>query len=517
MNTYFGKYILILFIVVHAGFQLTAQRTSRPNIIVFLVDDMGWQDTSVPFWEKTTPANRHFHTPHMERLAAEGMKFTNAYATPVCTPTRVSLMTGMNAARHRVTNWTSPYPNMPTGQTDEQFADPDWNYNGWSNESLPHTLQATTLPSLLKDVGYLTILVGKAHFGPSGMPGSNPHNMGFMINIAGHAGGRPQSYLGEENYGNQAGKANVHAVPDMQEYYGSSTFLTEALTREAIKSITTPVKTHQPFFLLLSHYAVHDPYDADKRFVQKYLDAGLSSQEARYAALVEGMDKSLGDLMHFLREQQAEKNTIIIFMSDNGGLSHYGRDGQRHTHNAPLRSGKGSVYEGGIREPMIVKWPGRIKPGTIAHQYVIIEDFFPSLLAMAQVSQYKTSQKIDGISFLPIFKNPLFSDDSRVLIWHFPHKWTPDDGPGINYYSAVRKGCWKLVYQWRTGRKELYNLNDDIGEQHNRENDFPAIAEGLAATLFAKLKDRKALLPMDRKTGRPVHYATEYAGEPESK
>lgn len=290
---------------------------------------MGWQDTSVPFWTEETPLNKRFHTPSMERLASEGMKFTNAYATPVCTPTRVSLLTGMNVAHHKVTNWTSPYPNRPTDQKDEQFERPEWNYNGLTHlDNTPNAIKTTPFPALLKDEGYLTITVGKAHFGPLGMPGSNPYNFGFMVNIAGHSGGRPQSYNGEKNYGNLTEKPDVHAVPDMQEYYGSETFLTEALTKEALKIITTPIKTKQPFFLLMSHYAVHDPFDADKRFTQKYLDAGLTLTEAKYAALVEGMDKSLGDIMDFLKKNNAEKNTIILFMSDNGGLSHYGRDGQ---------------------------------------------------------------------------------------------------------------------------------------------------------------------------------------------
>ncbi len=497
------RFFLVCFFAL--GVTAISAQQKRPNIILFLVDDMGWQDTSVPFWTEETPLNKRFHTPSMERLASEGMKFTNAYATPVCTPTRVSLLTGMNVAHHKVTNWTSPYPNRPTDQKDEQFERPEWNYNGLTHlDNTPNAIKTTPFPALLKDEGYLTITVGKAHFGPLGMPGSNPYNFGFMVNIAGHSGGRPQSYNGEKNYGNLTEKPDVHAVPDMQEYYGSETFLTEALTKEALKIITTPIKTKQPFFLLMSHYAVHDPFNADKRFTQKYIDAGLTLTEAKYAALVEGMDKSLGDIMDFLKKNNAEKNTIILFMSDNGGLSHYGRDGQLGVQNAPLRSGKGSVYEGGIREPMIVKWPGITKPGSIAEQYVIIEDFFPTILEMARIKYRKTTQTVDGKSFIPVLKNARYKNDSRTLIWHSPNKWTVDDGDGINYYSAIRKGDWKMVYSMRNGTKELYNLKNDISEKNNLADQNPATVKQLSSELFNNLRKWQAPLPIDKKTGKAV-------------
>ncbi len=473
----------------------------RPNIILFMVDDMGWQDTSVPFWTEKTPLNKQFHTPSMQRLANEGMKFTNAYATPVCTPTRVSLLTGMNAAHHGVTNWTSPQPNNPTDAPDDQLAPANWNYNGYSPfGGISHTVHATSYVQLLKDAGYFTVHVGKAHWGSNGMPGSNPHNLGFMVNVAGSATGHPQSYLGEDNYGNIPGKAGWHAVPDLQEYYGKDTFLTEALTLEALKSIEAPIANKQPFFLHLAHYAVHVPIMADKRFLQKYLNAGLDQTEAAYATLIEGMDKSLGDVMNFLKREGIDKNTIIIFMSDNGGLSNPGSRGGKgpYTHNLPLKAGKGSVYEGGIREPMIVKWPGITQPGSVASQYIIVEDFFPTILEMAKVKRYQTIQKIDGKSFVPILKNSLYSDNNRVLLWHFPNKWIPNDGPGINYFSVVRKGDWKLVYSLRTGKKELYNLAKDIGELNDVSQKDPRKVKELSDALFSQLKKWQSPMPVTK-------------------
>lgn len=482
----------------------------RPNIILFLVDDMGWQDTSLPFWTKETEFNKRYHTPNMERLAQEGMQFTNAYATPVCTPTRVSIMTGMNAAHHHVTNWTHIQKNTPTDMEDSFFHRAEWNYNGLSPEkNIPNTVYATPLPKLLKESGYFTIHVGKAHWGSMGTPGSNPYNLGFVVNISGNATGHPQSFKGSDNYGNLPDKTSFHAVQDLTEYYGTETFLTEALTLEAIKSLDAPIRNRQPFFLNLAHYAVHTPLQDDPRFYKKYIDAGLDETEAKYASMVEGMDKSLGDIMDFLINKKINKNTIVIFMTDNGGLSLTPlRGGEAHTHNLPLRAGKGSIYEGGIRVPMIVKWPGVVKPGTKTDQYIIVEDFFPSLLEMAGVRNYKAVQPVDGESFVPLLRNPGDRDTERILIWHFPNKWQPD-GPGINYKSAIRQGDWKLVYHMRDGRKELFNLRDDIGETTDLALQHPEKVRALSSLLSSQLREWKAPMPVVKSTGKAVGFSDE--------
>lgn len=484
----------------------------RPNIIVFMVDDMGWMDTSVPFGDSVYLLNKRYRTPNMERLASDGMKFTNAYATPVCTPTRTSFLTGMNAAHHGVTNWTSPRKNSNTDNIDEQFSTANWNYNGLSPiAGIEKAVYATTFPQILKQAGYFTVHIGKAHWGPAGTPGSNPYNLGFIVNISGNAIGHPQSYLGKDNYGNIPGKTSMNAVPDLQEYYGSETFLTDALTLEALKAIETPVQQRQPFFLNMSHYAVHDPFMADKRFVQKYLDQGLDTLGANFASLVEGMDKSLGDIMDYLQQKGIARNTVIIFMSDNGSLSLFKRGGAPHTQNAPLRAGKGSVYEGGIREPMIVKWPAVVKSGSVAKQNIIIEDFFPTILEIAQVKNYKTIQQVDGESFLPVLKNAAYKQTERNLIWHVPNKWTRNDGPGINYYSAIRRGDWKLVYNMRDGSKELYNLKNDIGEMNNLASEYPDKVKELSLLLSNHLRKWKSPMPVVKSTGKQVLMPDEVA------
>lgn len=484
-----------------------------PNIIVFMVDDMGWMDTSVPFYDSTMPLNKRYHTPNMERLAKEGMRFTNAYAQPVCTPTRVSYLTGMNAARTQITNWTSPNRNTGTDAKDDQFEPLEWNRNGLSNDpETRHALYATPFPALLKEKGYYTVQVGKAHWGSMGTPGANPYNLGFMVNIAGHSGGHPQSYLSEERYGNMPGKAQPQAVPDLEQYFNTGTFLTEALTLEAVKALETPIARKTPFFLNLAHYALHTPIMADDRFVQKYYDMGLDSIEAKYASLVEGMDKSLGDIMDFLKRKAVEKNTVIIFMSDNGGLDHHQRGGPVNTHNFPLRSGKGSVYEGGIREPMLVKWAGVVKPNTINCNPVIIEDFFPTILEIAGIRNPKIVQQTDGKSLVPVLKNQHYVLPDRPLVFHYPHKWInlkPEEKLGINYYSALRYGQWKLLYNMRTSTFELYDLTRDISEQHDLSISYPDQVKQMAQLLGETLKERNALMPVLRATQTTVPYPDE--------
>lgn len=485
------------------------QNASRPNIIMFLVDDMGWQDTSEPFWNKKTTFNKRYHTPNMERLAREGMKFTQAYATPICSPTRVSLMTGMNTARHRVTNWTLK-KNASNDAADNELEFPLWNVNGISQEKgIERTVHATTLPQILQNNGYFTVHAGKGHFGAIGTPGANPKNLGFAVNIAGHAAGAPESYLGTENFGNGKEGKEEWAVPGLEEYHGKDIFLTEALTQEALKVIDT-ADSKKPFYLYMSHYAVHFPFYGDKRFLQKYLDAGLDETEAKYASMIEGMDKSLGDIMDYLEEKKLDENTIILFMSDNGGLSVHARGGKPNTHNKPLASGKGSLYEGGIREPMIVKWPGVSEPGSETDQYLIIEDFFPSILEMAQIDNPKMEQSTDGLSFVPMLENPKLADDpqTRPLFWHYPNKWGAS-GPGIGTTSSVRKGDWKLIYYHKDAKMELFNIEEDIREENNLAAVNLQKLKELAGVLSRHLRKVNAQMPTFKNSGEKVPYPDE--------
>ncbi len=493
--------------------------TNQPNIIFFLVDDMGWQDCSVPFYKETTALNRKYHTPNMERFATMGVKFTQAYANCVCTPSRVSLQTGMNAASHRVTNWTSFYEGHPTDDPYPGIKLPEWNYNGLSPvPDTPHTVYATPIAEILRQNGYYTIHVGKSHMASWPTLGANPINLGYDVNIAGSAVGGPKSYLGTDNFGNEVkGGYTLGAIPGLEQYHGKNIFLSEALTLEAKKAMDNARSLNKPFYLYMAHYAVHAQYKPDDRFYQHYIDEGLSKEEAMYASLLQGMDKSLGDLMDYLEKYNMTKNTIIIFMSDNGGLSLVPpRGGQPFTHNLPLKAGKGSAYEGGIREPMMVYWPGITKAKTTNNQYLIIEDFFPTILQMAGIKNYQTVQKIDGKSIVPFLKNNNLKDTERAIIWHFPNNWQEGaersrkynivpESEGMGPYSAIRKGDWKLIYFYGLHKTELYNLTDDIGEHHNLASQHPDKTKALMQQLIVMLKNENAQFPSDAKTGELMY------------
>ena len=480
-----------------------------PNIILFLVDDMGWQDTSVPFYHERTPFNDIYHTPNMERLASQGMKFTQAYSHSVCSPTRVSLMSGMNAARHRVTNWTLRR-NATNDHVHETLELPKWNVNGLQpTDSIENSVHVTTLPQILQDHGYFTIHSGKAHFGAIGTPGENPSNLGFDINIAGHAAGGPGSYHGEKNFSAVWRNGSpVWDVPGLDKYHGKSINLTEALTIEAINALDSATKLGKPFFLYMSHYAVHAPIEEDTRFIQKYMDQGMDQTEAKYASMVESMDKSLGDLMDYVDDNELADNTIILFTSDNGGLSAVARGGEPHTHNKPLSSGKGSAHEGGIREPMIVSWPGITEQGSSTNDYLIIEDFFPTILEMANVQKYNTVQQIDGQSFTSVLKGGKSSMEDRPLFWHFPNNWGPT-GPGIGATSTIRKGDWKLIYYHADQRFELFNIRKDIGESTNLATHEIEIKNSLAMELSEYLRSVDAQMPSIKETGEQVPWPDE--------
>ena len=523
-------------------------QTQRPNIVFFLVDDMGWVDSSVAYGEEVYPNNTRFNTPNMQALAESGVIMTNAYACPVSTPTRTSLLTGMNAAHMGITNWTSTMRDKPSDASggavaamqgtwiddDKAIERPDWNINGVSPvEGVAHTVYATPLPKLLRDAGYFTIHVGKAHWASAGTPGASPYNMGFTVNVSGNVAGMPCSYLSEDHYGNTPEKWNYLAVQNMTEYYDTGTHLTEALTREALKTLEYPIAHKEPFYLYMAHYATHTPIQPDDRFVQKYRDAGMDEGQARYASMVEGVDKSLGDIVAYLKEKGVYDNTVIIFMTDNGGNSeNKQKGGVPHTHNKPLREGKGSCYEGGIRVPLAFYWKGHITPATRINTPVIAEDLFPTILEIAGAQNQQYVQQTDGQSLVRLITNgskivaeavkngeittqkeanAYVIDEAvsgispdRAIVLHYPHKWKPYDLADIDYLSTVRKGDWKLVYRMRTRELELYNLRNDLGEQHNLAAENPEKTAELATELGNRLREWNAPMPKSRTTGKPL-------------
>ena len=489
------KKIIICFVVLLMFMLGQAQEQQKPNIILFFVDDMGWQDCSLPFHSERTRLNVIYHTPNMEALAEDGMKFTQAYACAVCSPSRISLMTGMNAARHQVTNWTLRKNQSPDPKN-KIITPPEWNMNGMTlGKVIPLTVQATSLPQLLGKAGYRTIHVGKAHFGALGTPGEDPLKLGFDVNIAGHAAGGPGSYLGLHNFSaTWRDGGSIWDVPGLEKYHGKDVFLTEALTLEANAEIDRAVADQNPFYLYMSHYAIHAPWERDNRFYEKYQAEEITEFEAVYASMIEGMDWSLGEIMENLKRNGVWENTIIIFMSDNG-------QHRNATLNSPLRGHKLQPYEGGIRVPLVVYWPGQVEAGSVNSQYVMIEDLFPTILDMAATKyENSLSQVVDGKSFVPYLENIELRDEKRPLFWHFPH--TYDQFP----YSAVRKGDWKLIYRHLDQSLELYNLRTDLSENHNLAEEEPKKTEELTALLSDHLREVNAGMPVLNKNQNPVPY-----------
>jgi arylsulfatase A-like enzyme len=500
----------------------------RPNIILFLVDDLGWQDSEVSFEDQPSLFQQHYRTPNLLRLASRGVRFDNAYAHCVCSPTRTSIMTGQNPARHHVTNWTLRTDQETSGTT-ARLAAP----NGWRREGIqPGTV---TLPERLRSAGYRTIHVGKAHWGAIGTLGSDPCHLGFDINIAGHAAGAPGSYQGIDDYGrlDSKGQPSEWAVPGLEKYYGTNTHLTDALAREATAAIDEAISDQQPFFLYMATYAVHAPLQPHPRFMEHYrgqkypgTDIAIPENEACYASMVEGYDAALGAILDRIRDRNVADRTILIFTSDNGGLSAHARGTtpcgtDTNTHNWPLREGKGSAYEGGIRVPLVVSWATPdsgiplqkqipVTGGSVCRQPVVCEDLMPTICHWAGVAAIAPDQEmetvLDGRDWTPLLRNtgavPMEVD--RPLVFHYPHVWGPRNGRGYQPHSALRLGNWKVIYFYDSDTWELYDLSVDIGEASDLAAAQPDKLAELAKRLIGELDARQAQYPTDRQTGQPV-------------
>ncbi len=437
------------------------------NIILVNVDDLGWTDLACF-------GSKFYETPNLDRLAAEGMKFTNAYAAcAVCSPTRAAIMTGRYPARTKITDWIRA--RFQGGRIPSNGKNPggmrkvkDLNV---AVNPLWMELEEVTIAEVLKKAGYATCHIGKWHLGPNDW---YPEKQGFDFNYGGCDYGQPPSYF--DPYENRRVK-RIHGLPPRKE----SEYLTDREADEAVGFIRK--HKDKPFFLHLCHYAVHTPIQAKKELTAKYEKRKKTNQKsAKYAAMVESVDDAMGRLLDTLGQLEISDRTMIIFTSDNGGLL-------GPTHNAPLRSGKGFPYEGGIRIPQIIKYPGVTKPGSVCEVPVISVDFLPTICEAIRVPRPE-GREIDGVSLMPLLKGEA-SIDREVLLWHFPHfrgKVVP--------YSIVRKGDWKLIHRY-TGDKpdELFNLKTDIGEKTDlAASETEKVAE-LKRDLDALLKSTEALVP----------------------
>lgn len=474
---------------------------ARPNIVLFMVDDLGWQDISLQLAKLETPFNRRYRTPNVERLASEGVAFTNAYAAaPVCTPTRTSWMTGQSPARTHITYWTL-HKDRDTSTKRGDLAAPAWRVNGLSQDDV-------TLPKLLRDAGYMTIHAGKAHFGAHDTSGANPLNLGFDVNIAGHGSGGPASYYGTDNFsvagleGKLGSRETVWDIPGLEKYHGQDIFLTEALTAEVLPAMRAAHATGQPFFLNFSPYAVHAPLMANKKLLGPYGD--LDEREAAYATMVESCDRALGAVLDELDAMGIADNTLVVFASDNGGLSAHGRGGAPNVHNAPLRSGKGSAYEGGTRVPTVIRWPGVARNGVREWRPIITQDFFTTFLTAAG-AQLPAGyvDKLDGHDLQTLCSGDADDQELRVFGWNQPHQWGAT-GPGIEPYTAIRWGAEKLIYFHAKQRFELYNLTSDEGEHHDLAARKPARVRALAEVMQAWIDRTGAQLSIERATSAEI-------------
>jgi arylsulfatase A-like enzyme len=457
-----------------AGCRAPAHNT---NFVFFLVDDLGWRDLGCY-------GSSFYETPHVDALAASGMKFTNAYAAcPVCSPTRASIMTGKYPVRVNVTDYINPAgANQPER----------WNRNtrllpAPYSDRLPHS--EVTIAEALKEAGYATFFAGKWHIGPEG---SWPEDQGFDINKGGIERGGP---YGGGRYFSPYGNPRLEDGPEGEH-------LPDRLATETVRFIEA--NQQKPFLAFLSFYSVHTPLMARKDLEAKYAEkanrvlfAGPrflpeGSREARqvqdhavYGGMVEAMDLAAGKVLGALDRLRLSGRTVVIFMSDNGGLS---TSEGSPTSNFPLRAGKGWVYEGGIREPMIVRAPGVTQPGSVCHEPVTSTDFYPTILELAGLPA-RPRQHLDGVSLVhllrgqPMRRGPIF--------WHYPHYGNQGGAP----CGAVRDGDFKLIEWYEDGQLELFNLGGDLSEKYNLVKLSPDKTRELHAALTKWRDETGAVMP----------------------
>jgi len=460
---------------------MTSQASSgakkKLNFVFFLIDDLGWTDLGCY-------GSKFYETPNIDRLASEGMRFTEAYAAcPVCSPTRGSIMAGKYPARLGITQW------IGGSQKPTEYAD-------------RLELEEVTIAEVLKGQGYATGFVGKWHLSPRTADVRKdfyPDKQGFDVNIGGDWSGAPPTYF-------YPYKRRNRALEEMPPGGEEGEYLTDRLTDESLKFLEA--NKDRPFLLYFSHYAVHTPIESKKELTDKYLEkaerlpapegqrfAGvygryrtrLVQDNPAYAGMVQSVDESVGRVMKKLEELGVADNTAVIFMSDNGGLSTVPREGP--TANLPLRAGKGWLYEGGIREPMLIKWPGVVKPGSVCDEPVTSTDFYPTMLEMAGLEPMP-EQHIDGVSMVSLLtkKGRL---KRKAIYWHYPHY----HGSGNRPSGAVRAGDYKLIEWYEDKSVELYNLKNDIGEKNDLAKEMPEKAAELQEMLAKWRKEMKAKMP----------------------
>ncbi len=455
-------------------FALGAGKPSRKlNFVFILADDLGWSDLGC------FGSDLH-ETPNIDRLALQSERFTDAYAAAsVCSPTRASILTGKYPARLHITTWYEASANPPLNH---RLIPPVTVGN------LPH--KQVTIAEVLKKAGYLTAHVGKWHLGDAE---HYPETQGFDINIGGTYSGAPNTYFYPYSGTGAFGDDKFRYVPHL-ELGKDGEYLTDRLTDEALK-IVDAVKDG-PFYLNMDYHTVHTPIEGKEELIEYYrkkIKPDMRHRNPVYAAMVHTLDENVGRLLARLDKLGIAERTVVFFFSDNGGLAGRYR-GKTVTDNHPLRSGKGSLYEGGTRVPLIVRWPGVTKAGSICSQPVSSIDFYPTILEMAGLSgDPQHNADMDGISFVSLLKDPGARLKRDTLYWHWPHYYFVN--PRIGPASSIRQGDWKLIEYFEDNHVELYNLAEDIGEKDNLAEKMPKKAEHLRKLLHSWRKAVDAQMP----------------------
>lgn len=430
------KYRILILLLICCFFKTVAQK-QKPNIIFILIDDMGWTDLGCY-------GSSFYETPNIDKLAQSGMKFTNAYsACTVCSPSRAAILTGKYPARLHLTDWIKGHQKPYA-----MLSPPEW--------TKYLDLSEITIAEALKAKGYKTASVGKWHLGDDEK--YYPEHQGFDVNIAGNFKGSPPNYFSPYK---------LQKLKDGED----GEYLTDRLTSDAIEFIKQ--NKNAPFFLYLPYYAVHTPLQAKQEYINYFQKKNTTTRQTNtvYAAMIKSLDENIGRLKNILDSLELKKNTIIIFTSDNGGL--IGGPVKPVTSNLPLRAGKGSAYEGGVRVPAIFVWEDKIQSNAVNNSIVTGVDYFPTILKLINY-QIPKNKTIDGTDFsAALLKN--IEMKRNAVYWHYPHYHQG----GSTTYSAVRKNDWKLIYFYETGVKELYNLKDDVSELNNLNEKYPGITNSL--------------------------------------
>ena len=467
MKLFISKYLLTslgFFAMIMTLIPLTGV-AKKPNFIIFLVDDLGWKDVGYM-------GSKYYETPNIDKMATEGMVFTNAYANASnCAPTRACLMSGMYSARHGVYTVGNP----ARGKSENRMLIPFKNKTVLDGSFV-------TLAEALRENGYINCHVGKWHLGADEF--TSPEAQGFDVNIGGNRAGHPRSYF------------SPYKNPNLQDG-PTGEYLTDRLTDEALTFIEN--NKDNPFFLYFAHYAVHTPIQAKADITAKYSnkESEQGQDNPKYAAMIESTDQSLGRILQKLQDLKLDENTIVLFFSDNGG---HGAVTSQH----PLKGSKGMMYEGGFREPMIVRWPGKIKPSS-SDEVVMGMDFYPTFVELAAgvPKKYKT----DGESLVPVlFEKGTLSRES--IFWHFPAYLESYNGiknpealtKGWRAVpsGAIRKGDWKLIEDFEDGSLQLFNINADISESTNLANAMPEKRDELLRDLREWRNQVNAPVPKER-------------------